>query len=434
MQSQVSMVAQTPPVPRQDAGHAGSATWPPSSSNFLPQGTLGDQRNRLPPIPGPPQADAAPGGSLRFPPPDAYTPPPGATVFSREHTGRIPRGKFFVQLGSTMRHVCLLRWRSPCSMCCEIMTPFLFVFGTVLLWGLFRNEQGSPGNYFDSSAPKDYRAAMDALHASVCYNASMGEMSGVPSCNLSEPGKLLCVDGDDFLAGLCCGAKEAAPLFIFSNMLGGRTAATPTFDDVALLRLLKRTRNWRLYFAPVSAATAALVEYFNTSSRYFRYVYGGTYGVDAAESLARDNPPIWGIVQVSDMSPEKFDVTIRLNASELPGTKKMRDEIYIGGLNTGSGELYISSGFITLQSVVSSYYLNRVVQVPNSEILMYTPAPTAAYDTQPFFSVSGELVPLIVVMGFLYPVSQLTRRLVLEKELRIREAVLIMGLSEGIMY
>uniref|UniRef100_A0A0A9YQ97 ABC transporter A family member 1 n=1 Tax=Lygus hesperus TaxID=30085 RepID=A0A0A9YQ97_LYGHE len=40
----------------------------------------------------------------------------------------------------------------------------------------------------------------------------------------------------------------------------------------------------------------------------------------------------------------------------------------------------------------------------------------------------------MIVLSFLFPVSQMTKRVVIEKELRIREAMLIMGVSESVMY
>ncbi len=63
--------------------------------------------------------------------------------------------------------------------------------------------------------------------------------------------------------------------------------------------------------------------------------------------------------------------------------------------------------------------------------LVATPMPFAEYNNSQFLNFVGNLAPLFIVFGYLFAVSQLTKRLVVEKETRTREAMHIMGLSYG---
>ncbi|CAJ1005329.1 putative ABC-2 family transporter protein [Leishmania naiffi] len=54
--------------------------------------------------------------------------------------------------------------------------------------------------------------------------------------------------------------------------------------------------------------------------------------------------------------------------------------------------------------------------------------PWVPFKTSQLLVYVNTIISFVIVLAFLYPVSQLTRRLVLEKERRVREATLIMGL------
>ncbi|CAD2216723.1 ATP-binding protein cassette protein subfamily A, member 9 [Angomonas deanei] len=195
----------------------------------------------------------------------------------------------------------------------------------------------------------------------------------------------------------------------------------------------------KILFAPKSPEVENLVEYFNTTSAYFKVIFGGIYDTaEAASNYVRDhsneNDPVWAVVQVDAFSTEKFDVSIRLNATAIPSTASVINKNYLGGKETGGNVNYILSGFATLQKMVYDYYITEVLQLDVVEPVVYTPMPTPSFVAHKFLAVGGMLAPLVIVLGFLYPVSQMTKRIVVEKELRIREAMLIMGLSEGIMY
>lgn len=107
----------------------------------------------------------------------------------------------------------------------------------------------------------------------------------------------------------------------------------------------------------------------------------------------------------------------------------------MGGKVVNSGDMYLAQGTLTMQKMIYDYYLSTFHDVPLVfEKLALTAFPTAAYKEKVFLQSAGSIAPLIIVLAFLFPVSQMTKRIVTEKELRIREAMLIMGVSEVIMY
>ncbi|CAD2222743.1 ABC-2 family transporter protein/ABC transporter, putative [Angomonas deanei] len=135
------------------------------------------------------------------------------------------------------------------------------------------------------------------------------------------------------------------------------------------------------------------------------------------------------------MSTSGFNVSIRLNATALPRTNKPLWSDYVGGVEKDGTEMYILSGFSTLQQTVYDYYVTQVNPIGATIAApAMTPMPTIKYNEQKFLATVSQLAPLILVLGFLYPVSQMTKRIVVEKELRLREAMLIMGLTETVMY
>lgn len=62
------------------------------------------------------------------------------------------------------------------------------------------------------------------------------------------------------------------------------------------------------------------------------------------------------------------------------------------------------------------------------------PYPINAFTHNTFFDFAGNLIGLIVVISFLIPLSVLLRSMVLEKELRLKEELLMMGATRASYY
>jgi len=139
------------------------------------------------------------------------------------------------------------------------------------------------------------------------------------------------------------------------------------------------------------------------------------------------------------VTPTDVKYTLRFNYTTLPNTN-----VVYSRLTIGLGEeyqLYFSSGFMSLQRTVNEFifqYTGASVPglsaIPSCQLPLptYTPYPTAPYDSNPFFTRVGFLLGLALVMSTLYPLSRLTKSIVEEKEIKMRELMKISGLKDWV--
>jgi hypothetical protein len=92
---------------------------------------------------------------------------------------------------------------------------------------------------------------------------------------------------------------------------------------------------------------------------------------------------------------------------------------------------YSFSGFLSLQHAMDTYIFarntNTTVTVNASVSLMAT----EAFKTDDFQYVISSTLGIFYMLSFLFPVSRMVRALVLEKELKIKEGMKMMGLSNA---
>ncbi|KAG5501449.1 hypothetical protein JKF63_03278 [Porcisia hertigi] len=352
------------------------------------------------------------------------------------------------QLGQTILRVLILMKREWKSTACELTMPILFVIGSVLLSILFGSSSGEEASYYAANGPSLVSDMSTAIRSSLCYKKHL--TSGIPGLKPCAPAKEhRCPSGLGIPKGLCYTKIAPAAVAGLATFVSSATSPILSMDALISSQWIARGEGIRssisfsngglLYFAPNTPEVQSLVAYLRTDSALFENVYGGTFATEAEAvahvmSLTPSDPPTWGIVSLESYTVDAFNVHIMVNASALPSTSTSVNIDYTGGLDTKSNFLYITSGYATLQTLVYNHYITSVLGQPTTKPLTYTPMPTKAYSMSKFLSTAPTLVPLMLVLGFLYPVSQLTKRIVLEKELRIREAMLIMGLSESIMY
>ena len=152
--------------------------------------------------------------------------------------------------------------------------------------------------------------------------------------------------------------------------------------------------------------------------------------------------------QISD-SPKQLEwkYTIRMNTTTLPNTARITNFVSIG-LNTRY-QRYFLSGYLTWQRTLNEFAMHYYHQQSSNETTAISnamcsadtangiwsmPMPTAAYHQNAFFLAVGFLLGLTMVMAYLYPMSRLVKSMVEEKELRLRETILIMGLSPAVYW
>ncbi|TPP47555.1 ABC-2 transporter family protein [Leishmania donovani] len=352
------------------------------------------------------------------------------------------------QLGHTILRVLILMKRDWCSTLCEFLIPIFFLGGSILLWALYGKTSADDFDYYNSLGPLAVLQVAANISSSLCYNASLASgIAGLTPC--LEGQKYYCPHGRGIPTGFC---YDPPLKNVVAQLLGALPLTTSPMlplDTLIACQWVAMDQSIRastpfsygglLYFAPRTPEVESLVSYMRTQSKLFDNAYGGTFATaaDATShilSLTHDDPPTWGVVELDSYTADTFNVKIMVNSSALPATSDSILSGYLGGLDMSTNSPYIFSGYTTLQTLVYNHYTTSVLGKPATKPLTYTAMPTKAYNTSSFLLTGASLAPLILVLGFLYPVSQLTKRIVVEKELRIREAMLIMGLSEWTMY
>eukprot|EP00924_Labyrinthula_sp_SR-Ha-C_P016702 maker-scaffold_6-snap-gene-12.1-mRNA-1 protein AED:0.16 eAED:0.16 QI:0/0/0/1/1/1/3/0/2699 len=161
-----------------------------------------------------------------------------------------------------------------------------------------------------------------------------------------------------------------------------------------------------------------------------------------------------------DFENANFDYTLRINSSfahngikvtdaDNPATEPLERSI---DYDDGSPNVeYLQSGFVAMQVFVDSYIIHRsneFFNFTNEEDFeneeefrrareLFEPAnvasiafPVFEYTQDIFFVVIAELFPLIFVITYLSPASQIVAVIVLEKEVRAREMLRLMGVPD----
>jgi len=145
-----------------------------------------------------------------------------------------------------------------------------------------------------------------------------------------------------------------------------------------------------------------------------------------------DDERTWAVIDLSQLHDTGSgddeiggSFTIRLNHTTVPNTALVENYV-ASGLSTKYQRYYLS-GYLTLQRTVNDFIMAENGCTPEVDPFFSMPMPTAAYDQNVFFMHVGYLLGLILVMAFLYPTSRLVQGLVEERETRMKETLLILG-------
>ncbi|KPA75144.1 ATP-binding cassette protein subfamily A member 7 putative (ABCA7) [Leptomonas pyrrhocoris] len=398
----------------------------------------------------------------------------------------------YTQLLALLQRTYRQYMRHIITLVAEIVSPLLFVVLLIILDAAFGKEKIDEVNPADP-IQINYQIDTRDYQAYLCYNDSTHPINGLVSCaNLGWPS--LC-DGDESgipVHGLCYSSyffslRKVIQYYVPSMM--GSLITIPTLDSIILHQWLAKkaglaassrsrtalaalssvglgvsatTRydsisySGKLYFAPAAKVPKALLEYIRTQSALFDYVDGGTFetvaeaehAVKSSSATQQSLDSIWGLVIIHDIE-DGFDVQIRLHGAALPSLKPPVSVEYRSGFLSDGTDMYFASGFLSLQKVLYDYFYST--KVASGSLPNVAAGTLSAYGTDNVYTLAASfpwvhsrnpyllnfassLVAFIVVLSFLYPFSQMTKRIVLEKELRIRESMCIMGLNRASLW
>lgn len=90
---------------------------------------------------------------------------------------------------------------------------------------------------------------------------------------------------------------------------------------------------------------------------------------------------------------------------------------------------YLFSGFSALQQTIDEFIFSQYGE-QTEVIASVSPFPTESFTSDTFQYVISSTLGMFYMLSYLYPVSQIVRALVLEKEMRIKEGMKMMGLTD----
>ncbi|XP_052174030.1 ABC transporter A family member 1 isoform X3 [Diospyros lotus] len=263
----------------------------------------------------------------------------------------------------------------------------------------------------------------------------------------------------------------------------GKGETSPSF--VQMLESLLAKGEF-LAFAPDTTETKMMIDTLSMKfpllkmvSRIYKdeseletYIRSDSYGV-CYEIEDCSKPKIKGAIIFHGQGPVLYDYSIRLNHSwafsGFPDVHTIMDVNgpYLNDLELGVNTVpilqYSFSGFFTLQQVVDSFIIyasqqpvNKLgtedtgspfglsfdepskLEMPwtqfNPSNIRLAPFPTREYTDDEFQSIVKEVMGVLYLLGFLYPVSRLISYSVFEKEQKIKEGLYMMGLKDEIFY
>ncbi|KAL7700256.1 ABC1 transporter, partial [Lotmaria passim] len=385
------------------------------------------------------------------------------------------------QLFAVMERSMRQLWRRKLDFLLELIVPLVFMAVSIALWAIWGNEYNQEMQYLNYSN-------MDVTDGTIGAAGFYPPVVRDFTCIRQPPGtkpfpyfiqcgmlpRVIC-DGDPTFLPFPEGTKICRFTYDFISSWRAlivaslqfywrQLTAVPTLDSLISLQwtvltsykdiiplisatiggLAANTRfssilcSGNLYFVGPSVATRGLIDYMNSTSELFVYVANTTVyqTVEDARkaSNARKKDRLWAIVELRQMDALGLDLVLHMNNSALPSFGITYDDAYSGGVLFDTAELYVLSGFATLQQLVSEYYLNTFHNADIDTTQMIVATSTPGFKRKPLLITAREVLPLIYALAFLYSVSQQTKRIVLEKELRIRESMLIMGLKQWTLY
>ncbi len=354
-------------------------------------------------------------------------------------------------------------------MCLEIFLPIVFIAGLVLA-SKAANITVNPEKQF-VSADTPALNQQQFIKSLVCYNGTDQDLRDL------LPGG--CPDSGHVWIGTTPDREPNVPANFYADLLMApfvidqfnsfkATWGLLTMDQIVFLQwgvrilfggptsdvfdfgtLLVLRNSGHIFLIPNTSATHELSAYlagkhptwkyiFNESADYYNSRDEATNYLVTVEGEGK----AWAVIEVvGEQSgvggqPAVLRYQISMNLSSVIGTNAIRRR-FSGGLGGQPYQRYYTSGFLSLQMALNEYFLSQLAganasDLPNS--MSAAPMGYAQYKDSVFLTIAGNLCPLVLVLAFLYSVSQLAKRIVEEKEARLREGTMIMGLGKAAFF
>jgi ABC-type Na+ transport system ATPase subunit NatA len=244
--------------------------------------------------------------------------------------------------------------------------------------------------------------------------------------------------------------RSPLPTPTFDQYFGTSLALSSAFDDATYNELLNNNeygREWgnlftlgTVHIAPAGQLANDLVDWLTNNTLTFSNLTHRVHdsvagGIDYINDNLDERAFALIDLQSHNLDPADVAFTIRMNYTTLPNTGRVTNFVALG-LDKKYQRYYLS-GFLTLQRTLAEFVMDTNCDAdifPTTSDLFAMPMPTPKYSQNVFYTAVGYLLGLAISMGFLYPMSRLVKSVVEEKESRMKETMLILGVSDTVLW
>uniref|UniRef100_A0A674GFH0 P-type phospholipid transporter n=1 Tax=Taeniopygia guttata TaxID=59729 RepID=A0A674GFH0_TAEGU len=224
-----------------------------------------------------------------------------------------------------------------------------------------------------------------------------------------------------------------------------REIANSTFEELERLQLL--TKAWEevgpqlWYFFQNSLQMNMIRVCYNLSKILSKSYLDETQLTRQALYLLEENK-LWAAVVFSDLEPIASNLPphvtykIRMDIDAVEKTNKIKDRYWDPGPRADPVDdlRYIWGGFAYLQDMIEHGIIKTQTstEVPLGIYLQQMPYPCFVDDV--FMITLNRAFPIFMVLAWIYSVSMTVKSIVLEKEMRLREAMKNRGITNGVIW
>ncbi|XP_058033573.1 retinal-specific phospholipid-transporting ATPase ABCA4 [Ahaetulla prasina] len=204
----------------------------------------------------------------------------------------------------------------------------------------------------------------------------------------------------------------------------------------------RRNFDWRNIFSMVNQTFHMAYQYLECLTLdKFEGLADETELILHARSLLEENK-FWAAVVFLDMDarasqmPSHVKYKIRMDIDAVEKTNKIKDRYWDPGPRADPVDdlRYIWGGFAYLQDMIEQGIIKTQtrVDVPPGIYLQQMPYPCFADDV--FMITLTRAFPLLMVLAWIYSISMIVKSIVLEKEMRLKEALKNRGVTNGVIW
>ncbi|KAM9449520.1 phospholipid-transporting ATPase ABCA1 isoform 1-T2 [Clarias gariepinus] len=192
---------------------------------------------------------------------------------------------------------------------------------------------------------------------------------------------------------------------------------------------------------------------FNTTSQVARLIKQvmGCFDLDKFEAMDSerllverslkllDQEKFWAGVVFTDVdagSPSLVRYKIRMDVEDTERTDKIKDRSWAPSArdNPFNDLRYVRGGFVYLQDMLDRAIIQTQTGVAQTLGVYLQQMPYPCYVDDAFVSSISTTLPMFLVLAYMYTVCEIIKGLVLEKELRLKEVLRVVGVNNGALW